>query len=69
VTERESLLARIAELEAENAALAARTNARVAAAQEQTYWLHRWQIDLASVAARPSGARVLGLLRRIAPRR
>ena len=69
MTEREALLARIAELESENAALAARTNAEVAAAQEQTYWLQRWQVDIDSVAARPAGARVLALLRRVAPRR
>jgi|tagenome__1003787_1003787.scaffolds.fasta_scaffold20263222_2 hypothetical protein len=68
-SERESLLERIAELEAENAELAARAAATIAAAQEQTYWLQRWQVDITSLAAKPWGARMLRLLRRIAPLR
>jgi uncharacterized protein YigA (DUF484 family) len=67
--EAEALRARIAELEHENAELSARANRAIADAQEQTYWLARWQIDLGSVASRPGGARLLGLLRRLAPRR
>ena len=67
--ERSALLARIAELEAENAELAASAARTIAAAQEQTYWLQRWQVDITSLAAKPWGARVLRLLRRIAPLR
>jgi hypothetical protein len=69
VTEREALLERISQLEAENAELAARAATTIAAAQEQTYWLQRWQVDATSLAAKPWGARAFRLLRRIAPLR
>jgi hypothetical protein len=68
-TEAEALRARIAELEAENAEIAARTAATIAAAQERTYWLQRWQVNLDAVLARPGGERFLRLLGRLAPRR
>jgi hypothetical protein len=68
-TEAEALRARITELEAENAEIAARTAATIAAAQERTYWLQRWQVNLDAVLARPGGERLLRLLGRLAPRR
>ena len=45
-SEIEVLRRRLAQLEAENAELAARANAAVAAAQDKTYWLDRWGLDL-----------------------
>ena len=51
-SEVEQLRARVAELEAELAEQAARTNALVAAAQEQTYWLDRWGLDLNALMRR-----------------
>ena len=68
-SEAEALHARIAALEAENAELAAKTAAAIATAQEQTYWLQRWQVNLDAVLARPGGERFLRLLGRLAPRR
>jgi hypothetical protein len=68
-TQAEALRSRIAELEAENAEIAARTAATIAAAQERTYWLQRWQVNLDAVLARPGGERFLRLLGRLAPRR
>ena len=69
MTERAALLARIAELEAQNAELAASANRRIAEAQERSYWLARWQVDIERVEARPWAANVLALLGRIAPSR
>ena len=68
-SEAEALRARIAELEAENSELAARTAAAIASAQQQTYWLQRWQVNLDAILARPGGERFLRLLGRLAPRR
>jgi hypothetical protein len=45
-SEIEALRRRLAQLEAENAELAARANAAVAAAQDKSYWLDRWGLDL-----------------------
>jgi hypothetical protein len=45
-SEIELLRRRLAQLEAENAELAARANAAVAAAQDKAYWLDRWGLDL-----------------------
>jgi uncharacterized coiled-coil protein SlyX len=54
MSEIDELRARVAELEAELAEQAARTNALVARAQEQTYWLDRLGLDLDRVMARPA---------------
>lgn len=59
-TEAETLRARIAALEAELVEVSARAHAVVAAAQEQTYWLDRWHVDLNEVMRRP-GAKELRL--------
>ncbi|CAB4876257.1 unannotated protein [freshwater metagenome] len=61
--ENELLRARVAELEAELTAQAARTNAIVAEAQERTYWLDRWHLDLNSAMARPGAAQARGVVR------
>lgn len=46
------LRARVAELEAELAEQAARTERIVAAAQQRTYWLDRWHVDLDALMRR-----------------
>ncbi len=51
----EALIARAAELDQDNAQLAARTNEAIAAAQERGYWLERWGVDL-DVLMRRRGA-------------
>jgi hypothetical protein len=49
----DALHARIAALERELTEQTARANAAVAAAQERTYWLDRWHLDLDALMARP----------------
>lgn len=56
MSEVEELRARVAQLERELAEQAARTNALVAAAQERTYWLDRWHVDLNALMSRPGAA-------------
>lgn len=48
----ERLRARVAELEAELVEQAARTERIVAAAQQRTYWLDRWHVDLDALMRR-----------------
>ncbi len=59
-TEVEHLRARVVTLEAELVEVSARSNAAVAAAQSQTYWLERWHLDLNELMRRP-GAEELRL--------
>lgn len=59
------LRARVAELEAELAEQSRRTNATVAQAQEQLYWLERWHLDLDKVMALPGALFALESLRRL----
>jgi hypothetical protein len=54
--ELEALRARVAALEAERTELVAKTNVMLAAAQEKTYWLDRWHLDLNALMARPGAA-------------
>jgi hypothetical protein len=61
--ELEALRARVAALEAERFELASRANAAVAAAQERSYWLDRWHVDLNALMQRPAAGRVRGLAR------
>lgn len=61
--ELETLRARVAALEAERFELVRRTNAAVAAAQERSYWLDRWHVDLNALMRRPIAGRVRGLAR------
>jgi hypothetical protein len=50
--ELEFLRRRVHALEAELVEVSARANAAVAAAQEQTYWLERWHVDLNALMRR-----------------
>ncbi|HXE44438.1 MAG TPA: hypothetical protein VN635_04490 [Conexibacter sp.] len=50
------LRARVAALEAELVEQAARTERVVAAAQERTYWLDRWHLDLNALMRKPGAA-------------
>ena len=61
--ELEALRARVVELERERAAQVAAANAAVAAAQERTYWLDRWHLDLNALMARPGAAELRALIR------
>jgi hypothetical protein len=56
--ELEFLRRRVAELEAERLELMRRTSQAVAAAEGRAYWLDRWHVDLNSLMARPSAARL-----------
>jgi hypothetical protein len=47
-----ALQARVEQLERENAELAARANAAIAAAQDRAYWLDRWGVDLNALMRR-----------------
>ena len=47
-----ALQARVEQLERENAELAARANAAIAAAQDRVYWLDRWGVDLNALMRR-----------------
>jgi hypothetical protein len=62
-TEVEQLRARVAALEAELVEQAARTEQIVGGAQERTYWLDRWHIDLNALMARPGAAEFRALVR------
>lgn len=58
-----ALQARIAALERENAELAVRANAAIAAAQERAYWLDRWGIDLDALMRRRGASELRAALR------
>jgi hypothetical protein len=58
-TELERLRARVAALEAELVEQAERTERIVAEAQERTYWLDRWHLDLNPLMRRGAIARPL----------
>jgi hypothetical protein len=67
--ELETLRARVSALERELAERTERANAAVAAAQDRSYWLDRWHIDLNRVMATRSGQlvfRVAKVARRVA---
>lgn len=64
-TEIERLRARVAALEAELAEQAARTERIVAAAQERTYWLDRWHLDLNALMRKPGAAEARALVRAV----
>jgi hypothetical protein len=61
--ELETLRARVAQLERERAEQIAAANAAVAAAQERTYWLDRWHVDLNALMARPGAAELRAAIR------
>lgn len=59
----ERLRARVAALETELVEQAARTERIVAAAQERTYWLDRWHLDLNALMRKPGAAEARALFR------
>lgn len=59
----ERLRARVAALEAELVEQAARTARIVAEAQERTYWLDRWHLDLNALMRKPGAAEARALFR------
>jgi hypothetical protein len=59
----ERLRARVAELERELVEHAERTGRIVAAAQERTYWLDRWHLDLNALMRKPGAAQARRLIR------
>jgi hypothetical protein len=62
--ELELLQARVAALEAELLELEARANRAVVEAQEKTYWLDRWRIDLNAIMERDATQRLLAAAER-----
>jgi hypothetical protein len=60
-----ALQARVAQLETELHAQAARTAALVAESQEKLYWLERWHVDLDKVMAKPGAIPALDALKRV----
>ncbi len=65
--ELEALRARVAALEHENAEIAARANAAIAAAQEKAYWLDRWGVDLNALMRRRGAAQLRSAVRGVRP--
>lgn len=64
-SEIERLRARVAALEARLAETEAWANRAVARAQERTYWLDRWGVDLNALMARPAADRARAVARAI----
>lgn len=62
-TEVEQLRARVAALELELVEQAARSNRVVADAQERTYWLDRWHLDLNALMRKPGAAQFRAAVR------
>jgi hypothetical protein len=65
VAEVELLRARVAELEAQLAQVELWANRAVAAAQERTYWLDRWHVDLNALMERPGAAEFRAAVRAV----
>lgn len=63
----QELRVRVQALEHELVEQATRTNALVAEAQENAYWLERWGVDLNRVMRRPVAARAQSLWHVIRP--
>jgi hypothetical protein len=59
----ERLRARVAALEQELVAQAAQTERIVGTAQERTYWLDRWHLDLNALMRKPGAAEARWLFR------
>jgi hypothetical protein len=59
----ERLRERVAALEAELVEQAARTERIVAEAQERTYWLDRWHLDLNALMRKPGASQTRALMR------
>lgn len=61
----ERLRARVAQLEQELVDQAARSNRVVADAQERTYWLDRWGLDLNALMRKPGAAEFRAVVRAV----
>lgn len=61
--ENAALRAQLEELERARSELMARTTSVAAAAEERTYWLERWQLDLNALMSRPWTSRARAVLR------
>jgi hypothetical protein len=59
------LRARLEQLERERVDEIARANAAVAAAQDKSYWLDRWHVDLNQLMMRPGASEARAALRAI----
>jgi hypothetical protein len=59
----EALRRRVADLERELADRSARANAAIAAAQDRSYWLDRWGIDLNALMRRRGATQLRAVLR------
>jgi hypothetical protein len=62
-TELEQLRRRLEALEREHVDQIARANAAVAAAQDRSYWLDRWNVDLNALMRRRGAGELRALLR------
>jgi hypothetical protein len=62
-TEAEQLRRRLEALEREHVDQIARANAAVAAAQDRSYWLDRWNVDLNALMRRRGASELRALLR------
>ena len=63
--ETEVLRARLEALEREHAEQMARAHAAVAAAQERSYWLDRWNLDLNALMRRRGAAELRAAIRAV----
>ena len=63
--EADALRARIEALEREHAEQIARAHDAVAAAQDRTYWLDRWNLDLNALMRRPGAAELRAAVRAV----
>jgi hypothetical protein len=63
--EQEALQARLDALEREHAEQIARAHEAVAAAQDRTYWLDRWNLDLNALMRRPGAAELRAAVRAV----
>jgi hypothetical protein len=61
----EELLRRLEALERERSEEIARANAALAAAQDRSYWLERWGVDLNAVMRRRGAGELLTLFRAV----
>jgi hypothetical protein len=61
----EELLRRLEALERERSEEIARANAALAAAQDRSYWLERWGLDLNAVMRRRGAGELLTLFRAV----
>ena len=63
--EQDAVQARLDALEREHAEQIARAHDAVAAAQDRTYWLDRWNLDLNALMRRPGAAELRAAVRAV----